>query len=686
MDEAYSEWQKDENRGKDKWDVLNGFSKAHQIAVVFGNFNYQVENGGISQWIYNGYFHDDAEKLTEYLEIGAEVDERCRTILGKLYALDRYARETGCDRDGYYRDPDDEDGDSLFIGDMIDCDGFDTWYYESCGNDDWWDVICGIIDKAEAHELAQTAPHERGEEDINTKPPLIVYIENAARPEIGGFTIPLPITPEELSPWLEGIVSDDSGSVAIKDVTSYLSGLAKAVWKVIPPGGVGDTLSELNYLAAQIKDMDTSAREILLAVLEAGWHSGSVAEIINLTENIGVFELQPALDAKMYGEFRVETAFEDYDGVIGALYMTGDDATEAFADFVRELQNHIDLDSYGKSLAREENGAFTKYGYLTESASAYKEAYRGTEDIPAEYRLSTESANEPLVKVSNVDLATLLTAMHAVGGDHARDIQGSLRTLYSGAEDYFVMMNSALISVIPAQDIYRREIMGNAIWLGLRPEADVRLFQLAAAGRDGSRIMGSLYELDIAALQETLRDYSYDFTHIDAEMRDGAELVITFDAWNAMDSPERGEVRSHVYHHDPADVAQANAAVQALRRACEEKQMAVSPENFLLKQNSAYMAGAEHPVPDMLRITRDAASDILARGGAEVYRLLPAGPEKLSPMDAVRSGGLWFSEHREYAIRCDDLPALTKWAERAAAEIFRQTERGEHNKSRGEEL
>ncbi len=120
MDEVYGEWQKEGNQNKGKWDILDGFSEAHQIAVVFGNFNYQVENGGISQWIYNGYFHDDAEKFTEFLEAGAVSDERCQNILGALRKLGRYAAETDCGRDGYYHDTD--DGERGFIGDIIDYD------------------------------------------------------------------------------------------------------------------------------------------------------------------------------------------------------------------------------------------------------------------------------------------------------------------------------------------------------------------------------------------------------------------------------------------------------------------------------------------------------------------------------------------------------------------------------------
>jgi hypothetical protein len=152
MDEVYSEWQQEANKGKGKLEILDGFSEAHKIAVVFGNFNYQVENGGLDQWIYNGYFHDDAEKFIEHLEVGAAFDERFQTILDSIYKLDQYARDAGYDRYGDFCDPDDEDGNNSFIGDMINCDAFDTWYYNHCGETDWWESVCGIIDKLEGRE------------------------------------------------------------------------------------------------------------------------------------------------------------------------------------------------------------------------------------------------------------------------------------------------------------------------------------------------------------------------------------------------------------------------------------------------------------------------------------------------------------------------------------------------------
>jgi hypothetical protein len=150
MDEFYSEWQKEENKGKDKWEILGNFSEEHQIAVVFGNFNYQVENGGLSQWIYNGYLHDDAETFTKYLALGAATDSRCQVILERVDILNQYASDTECNHDGSFID---EEGESGFIGDMADCGKFDTWYYENCGKDDWWESVYSIANETQEHDL-----------------------------------------------------------------------------------------------------------------------------------------------------------------------------------------------------------------------------------------------------------------------------------------------------------------------------------------------------------------------------------------------------------------------------------------------------------------------------------------------------------------------------------------------------
>ena len=187
MNDVYHELQKEENNAKSKWDVLEDFSEAHQIAVVFGNFNNQVENGGISQCIYNGYYHDDAEKLTGYLETVAKTDERCRIILDRIYQIERYARELNCDRYGYIDDPEEDSG---FIGDAIDCDAFDTWYYKHCGKEDWWEVVCGIIETAPP--IVSLGVPVNPDDTMDNRDggkhackPLRIYIEHAGDARVG---------------------------------------------------------------------------------------------------------------------------------------------------------------------------------------------------------------------------------------------------------------------------------------------------------------------------------------------------------------------------------------------------------------------------------------------------------------------------------------------------------------------
>jgi len=90
------------------------------------------------------------------------------------------------------------------------------------------------------------------------------------------------------------------------------------------------------------------------------------------------------------------------------------------------------------------------------------------------------------------------------------------------------------------------------------------------------------------------------------------------------------------------------------------------------------MRQAQNPQLDMVHVSREAAKELLARGDAEVYRLLPGGPEKLSTLDVVKSGGLWYTDYREFAIKWEAMSGLEKWAERGAADSLRQIQHDKH--------
>jgi hypothetical protein len=296
--------------------------------------------------------------------------------------------------------------------------------------------------------------------------------------------------------------------------------------------GYGVHLDEINYLAAKIQTLNDSEREIFAAVLEAGRHTGSVPELINITENIGSFELQPAFSPKQYGEFLLEMGMDEHANA----FARTQENDSGFARYIEMLEDNFDAKACGRKTAAYENGSFTNLGYLTEQGE-FQQIYRGPQDIPAEHRVFESSS------LDGMALDTFLLKLHALTGD--------------------------------------------------------------------------------------------DVTH-DAE----AIAAVT----NGIDA-----------------------------------------DDFLADLNTAYMSKADCPAEGFLRITQEAAKEMLARGDAKVYRLLPGGPSCLSRLSVVHNG-LNFAEHRGFAIRRGDMGGLDKWAERAAAEISRQRERGEHKKTQGEEL
>lgn len=71
MDNSYKLWDSEMSRA----DFLNTLSDYEKLAVQFGNFNYQVENGGLIQWLENRY-SDDFEDLYEFLRESDYIDKQ----------------------------------------------------------------------------------------------------------------------------------------------------------------------------------------------------------------------------------------------------------------------------------------------------------------------------------------------------------------------------------------------------------------------------------------------------------------------------------------------------------------------------------------------------------------------------------------------------------------------------------
>jgi hypothetical protein len=697
VDEVYNEWQTGENKHKGKWDILNGFSAAHQIAVVFGNFNFQVENGGLDQWISNGYFRDDAEKLIEYLETSAELDNRCRTILDEIYKLDQCAREMECDRYGNYSGPGDEGGESGFIGDLINCDTFDTWYYEHCGKDDWWEVVGRIIDKAEAQESALVRRDERDGGDTIASHPLRVYIENVHDDRIGGFTMPLPTTMEALQPFLEGAEITGWQDMGILEVMSDIDGLGEVLTEAIKKTMSQDTPDELNYLAARLQTLqDGNGCEMFAAAVETKRYNGSVTELINLTfdENLNRFELLPAFSNEQYGDFLIEQVGVDvHENAFRRLENSEKPSDNELAKYIEKLEKYVDKAAYGRDAIKAENGVLTENG-LRMGGNALREIYRGPQDIPAGHRIFTEpgeTGKQPL-KLDDVDIAATIMKLHAVCGDgNMFQAAGNLKMLFNGHDrDYLLLADRDNICLTPAIEAYKRGTETSAfISLAMKSSAerpDFMAFAVRVHSRGEDGVTGDLIELNGKALCANAARHAVVPDRIDVVFSNGAAKSYDLWSWAELSGHARDDIRDYTLHFPDSGLAEAARRYASFMGANETVGEAVGMDTFLQEANASFMAAAQNPQPDMIRVANEAAKEILARSNADVYRLVPEGAVKLAPIEAARA--MCFAEHRELAVKREDFPGLDNWSKRAVNNLLRRNERGERDKTKhkGEEL
>ena len=142
--------------------------------------------------------------------------------------------------------------------------------------------------------------------------------------------------------------------------------------------------------------------ETFVAVMESGRHCESLTDIINVTENMDCFYLQPSYSAEMYGEFLATMAQDEFGGVIERLEHSPDPDMRELAGYIARLEKHFDSAAYGRELVQSENGVFTDSGYLTEiNPGEYVDLYSGHHDV--EYPVFAYPEREPAARPSVMD-------------------------------------------------------------------------------------------------------------------------------------------------------------------------------------------------------------------------------------------------------------------------------------------
>ena len=231
-------------------------------------------------------------------------------------------------------------------------------------------------------------PHYEYDKDY----PFAAFITNLGKYNEGdlvGEWVKFPTTAEELQKVFEriGIGSkDDFGQPYeewfITDYDCYVDGLYDLL-------GEYANLDELNYLASKLDDMSQDEYERFQAAMEIGDHTGSIQELINLTENLDCYDIYPDI--------------HDHDD-LGRYYIEELDAMQV----PEHLRSYIDYEAYGRDIALEESGQFTDLGYVRDTGDRFDEVYDGhRESIPWEYRVTvTQEEQEFLDESAKSDMAT----------------------------------------------------------------------------------------------------------------------------------------------------------------------------------------------------------------------------------------------------------------------------------------
>ena len=119
------------------------------------------------------------------------------------------------------------------------------------------------------------------------------YITNLGKYNEGalvGEYLKFPTTTEEVQALLKRIGIDGVRyeEIFIADFETNVAGLRNHL-------GEGESIDELNYLASLLDELDNGQKAKYEAALSLGEYTGSVKDLINLTQNLDCYEFYPCL-------------------------------------------------------------------------------------------------------------------------------------------------------------------------------------------------------------------------------------------------------------------------------------------------------------------------------------------------------------------------------------------------------
>ena len=189
------------------------------------------------------------------------------------------------------------------------------------------------------------------------------YITNLGKyneGELVGETLEFPTSPQEVQTLLKHIGVD-----GIRYEEFFITSFDGDVLGLYDYLGEYENLDELNHLACLLSELDQGELEKFEAVLHTGAHTSSVADIINLTQNLDCFEFYPDIEnEEELGRYWAEDL-----------------------PIPEELKDYFDYEAYGRDISINEGGHMAPGGYVVQTSGDFREYYHGPQDIPAEHKV-----------------------------------------------------------------------------------------------------------------------------------------------------------------------------------------------------------------------------------------------------------------------------------------------------------
>lgn len=189
------------------------------------------------------------------------------------------------------------------------------------------------------------------------------YITNLGKyneGELVGETLKFPTTTEEVQGLLKRIGVD-----GIRYEEFFITSFDGDVLGLYDYLSEYENLDELNHLACLLSGLDQGDLEKFEAVIDSGEHTSSVADLINLAQNLDCYTLFPDIES---------------DEDLGRYCMEDVDIPDA-------LRDYFDYEAYGRDIRIEADGHFAPGGYVLNNDDNFIEYYHGIEDIPAEHKV-----------------------------------------------------------------------------------------------------------------------------------------------------------------------------------------------------------------------------------------------------------------------------------------------------------